>query len=170
MEKNGVKRHFSLSTSAVTTRRGQPLGRAVVIHDITEKVRLLEQARELANHDDLTGLANRRHFLGLAVRELERSRRYGSALSLIFFDVDHFKEINDTFGHRAGDLVLQKLALVCRSALRQSDILGRLGGEEFAVLLPETALEEAAEVAERLRATIASMDLRIVGSGSCIRV
>ena len=67
-------------------------------------------------------------------------------------------------------MVLQKLALVCRSALRQSDILGRLGGEEFAVLLPETALEEAAEVAERLRATIASMDLRIMGPGSCIRV
>lgn len=76
-------------------------------------------------------------------------------------DIDHFKQINDTHGHKVGDLVLKKLADVCRMMLREVDIIGRIGGEEFALLLPETSIEEATEVAERLRVTIASDNLPI---------
>ncbi|RXZ43726.1 sensor domain-containing diguanylate cyclase [Crenobacter cavernae] len=104
-----------------------------------------------ATRDVLTNAYNRRHFLELAVREHKRSRRYDSPLSLLLVDMDHFKAINDEFGHPAGDEVLRAFTRLARQALRGSDVLGRLGGEEFAVLLPNTPLDEAHQVAERLR-------------------
>lgn len=83
--------------------------------------------------------------------ELNRAVRYGNALSLLMLDIDFFKRVNDAHGHRAGDAVLKKLVEVCREILREVDIIGRIGGEEFAILLPETASDEAVDVAERLR-------------------
>jgi len=106
--------------------------------------------------DPLTGLANRGHFMVMAEQELDRSRRYGHPLSLWMLDIDHFKNVNDTYGHHAGDLALQSLVDVSRKVLRELDIMGRVGGEEFAVLLPETDTEQALLVAERLRQKIAS--------------
>jgi diguanylate cyclase (GGDEF)-like protein len=88
--------------------------------------------------------------------ELRRVVRYGGTLSIFMMDVDHFKKINDTHGHKVGDLVLQKLAEICRDTLRMVDIIGRVGGEEFAILLPETTEQEAIRVAERLRQAIAN--------------
>jgi len=123
--------------------------------DITERKELEEQFERQAHLDYLTGLNNRRHLIELGEAELTRALRYGKPLSVFMLDIDHFKHFNDTYGHKAGDLVLQKLAKVMHDTLRTVDIVGRMGGEEFAVLLPETELGQAAEVAERLRAAVA---------------
>ncbi len=116
-----------------------------------ENNRTQEKLEHQAYSDYLTGLANRRSFMEHSEAELSRISRYDRKLALIMFDIDHFKQVNDTYGHNIGDLVLQKIADVCRSTLRTIDIIGRIGGEEFAVLLPETDLSKAMEVAERLR-------------------
>jgi diguanylate cyclase (GGDEF)-like protein len=110
----------------------------------------------LASLDGLTNVLNRRRFMELASVELDRARRHGRPVGLVLMDLDHFKSINDTRGHAAGDAALVALADVCRRELRTSDLLGRIGGEEFVVLLLETALPEALDAAERLRARIAS--------------
>lgn len=118
-----------------------------------------EQLNRLATLDHLTGCANRRHFYSQAEAELSRSRRYNRDMGLVIMDVDHFKAINDQFGHAAGDAVLQTLVETLRRELRDLDVLGRIGGEEFALLLPETDRGEALQIAERLRQRLA--DLRI---------
>ena len=122
-----------------------------MVADITEKRRMLLELQNLARRDGLTGLWNRRFFLELGDREMARSRREQRPLSVIYFDVDHFKAINDTYGHEAGDKVLRELAIIGTSHLREVDVFGRMGGEEFAILLPGTGEEGAACVAERLR-------------------
>jgi diguanylate cyclase (GGDEF)-like protein/PAS domain S-box-containing protein len=122
--------------------------------DITERKALEGQLEQQAHLDYLTGLNNRRHFMEQGETELARAQRHGRALSILMLDIDHFKQFNDTYGHKAGDQVLQKLAEVMHETLRTVDILGRIGGEEFAVLLPETGVAEAVEVAERLRRNV----------------
>ncbi|WP_158253750.1 sensor domain-containing diguanylate cyclase [Chromobacterium alticapitis] len=118
-----------------------------------------KQLYRLATQDGLTGLNNRRQFIELADRELERGRRTQGPLSVMMMDLDHFKQINDRHGHAVGDTVIRHFADLCRDALRASDLCGRLGGEEFAALLPDTALAEAMQVAERLRAAVAAARL-----------
>lgn len=120
-----------------------------------ENAQLFEKVRTLAARDELTGLNNRRRFFELAEQELRHALRYGRALSLFLIDVDFFKKINDTHGHQAGDDVLRGVSATCRETLRKPDVAGRYGGEELAVLLPETGLDAAFAVAERLRETIA---------------
>lgn len=127
--------------------------------DITEHMELLEQLKAQASKDYLTGLSNRRHFMERGENELALARRYDHALSLLMIDIDHFKNINDSHGHKVGDSVLQQLADILRSSFRSVDIIGRIGGEEFAVLLPETAIQQAQEVAERLRLSVEGTDL-----------
>lgn len=119
-----------------------------------ENVRLFEETQRLATTDALTGLFNRRHFFDLSHAELERAYRYRRQLSVMMIDIDRFKRINDQFGHQTGDKVLQIVARRIASTLREIDISGRYGGEEFVVLLPETGLQEASEAAERLRKCI----------------
>lgn len=116
-----------------------------------ELERLYAQAQKLAVTDLLTDVYNRRGFFELGERETQRALRYKRPLSVIMYDLDHFKAVNDTYGHAAGDLVLKETAHRCRGALRKVDVVGRVGGEEFAVLLPDTSLDRAARVAERLR-------------------
>jgi diguanylate cyclase (GGDEF)-like protein len=113
--------------------------------------------------DYLTGLANRRHFLEQAENELTRTLRYDRELSILMLDLDRFKQVNDTYGHKVGDLVLKKLSELCRVTLRDIDIIGRVGGEEFAVLLPETGIEQAAQAAERLCEAIAAAHVTLGG-------
>jgi diguanylate cyclase (GGDEF)-like protein/PAS domain S-box-containing protein len=122
-----------------------------------------EELERRAYTDYLTGLANRRHFLEQAESELVRTLRYGRELSILMLDIDRFKTINDTYGHKVGDVVLKKLADVCSATLRDVDIVGRLGGEEFAVLLPETGEKSAMEVAERLRGALAASQVVLSG-------
>jgi diguanylate cyclase (GGDEF)-like protein len=120
------------------------------------------RARELARTDDLTGLANRRAFVEQGTAALDAARRYDRALSLIMFDVDHFKRINDTNGHAAGDEVLRAVAQAVKQSARVADIPGRLGGEEFGLLLPETPAAAAIGLAERLR-----RDIEALGKCTC---
>ncbi len=106
---------------------------------------------ELSITDPLTGLNNRRSMMEVLEKEFDRHRRSGKHIGLIMIDIDHFKKVNDTYGHQKGDVVLQGLATLLKRHLRQYDTAARFGGEEFALILPETDLEEAARVAERLR-------------------
>ncbi|MBW7850379.1 MAG: diguanylate cyclase [Rhodospirillales bacterium] len=133
--------------------------RAALNADLSRKVeqrtealqRSVDQLHRLATIDDLTGLNNRRHMLGLVSAEFERTARYDRPLVLLSIDVDHFKRVNDTFGHAVGDKVLIHLGAMLRNRLRATDAAGRVGGEEFLVLLPETNLDEGLRVAEDLR-------------------
>lgn len=128
-------------------------------HEIRERRELQAQLQRQVQTDYLTGLATRRHFMQQAQAEVVRAQRYGTALSLCMLDLDHFKAINDRHGHQTGDRVLQRFSELCRQSLREIDIAARLGGEEFAILLPETGLEQALQVAERLRENLARSTL-----------
>lgn len=130
-----------------------------VIQDITERKKLEWQLKQQANTDFLTGCASRRHFLEHAGQEVVRARRYGGELSILALDLDHFKAINDQYGHYAGDLALIKLVEVCRGLLREVDLIGRLGGEEFAIMLPETGSRRALDVAQRLCRAVAAAEV-----------
>lgn len=113
-----------------------------------------EEIYRLVIIDGLTGIANKRHLLEFLDRELARSCRYGRPLTLVLFDVDHFKRINDGLGHLAGDYTLRELAAVVRADIQSGEFFGRYGGEEFAVVLPETPLANALALAERLRGQV----------------
>jgi diguanylate cyclase (GGDEF)-like protein len=115
---------------------------------------LRESLENQAARDPLTELFNRRHVFAIVEDELRRYRRYGELCSLILIDADHFKRVNDEYGHGAGDLALRRIADVCQSAVRDSDVVGRFGGEEFIIVLPHTDTTAAAVVAERIRATM----------------
>jgi len=120
-----------------------------------ELERLNTEVQRLAMTDSLTGLYNRRGFFEFSVREVAHVKRFKHTLSVIMLDIDHFKEVNDTYGHETGDQVLEKIAALFNAQLRKIDILGRYGGEEFSLLLPETELAGARETAERLRRVMA---------------
>jgi eukaryotic-like serine/threonine-protein kinase len=128
---------------------------AVLAAAAIEKARLIGELHQLAITDEVTGLHNRRHFLELAARDIGRAQRYGRSLAVILFDIDNFKQFNDTYGHATGDEILRAVAARCRQTLRDVDLLARYGGEELVVLLPESTVEEAYRVAERLRRTVA---------------
>jgi len=132
-----------------------------VLSDITERKQMLEELQHLAITDSLTGLYNRRHFLELCAQELHRANRYQLNIGLLILDADHFKAVNDTYGHAVGDEVLQLISGLCRTHLRTVDIVGRIGGEEFAILLPQTGFPAALEIAERLRMAIAQATLSL---------
>ena len=137
---------------------------ATVINERTKRqvVAELDEAKaqltDLANIDPLTNIFNRRYFIEHAQTELERHER---EFSILLVDIDHFKKINDTYGHATGDRVLNKAVSVCSLVLRKEDILARLGGEEFVILLPDTSLKLANEIAERLRSAIENTQIRI---------
>ncbi|MBI5839045.1 MAG: GAF domain-containing protein [Chloroflexi bacterium] len=124
-----------------------------------ENARMFGRVEQLAITDSLTGLHNRRHFLELAEYEFQRARRYRRPLALIMLDIDHFKQANDTYGHAIGDLVLQTVSRRCQETLRSIDFMGRFGGDEFAVLLPENDLEGAYAAAERLRKSVEEISI-----------
>jgi diguanylate cyclase (GGDEF)-like protein len=126
-------------------------GRMLTYSDVTDIVRHAEELERLATTDGMTGIFNRRHFMTLADHEWNRSRRYGRPLSFLMIDIDFFKTINDRFGHEVGDQMIVHLTTLARASKRDSDVLARIGGEEFALLLPETDLAQAQLVAERLR-------------------
>ncbi len=117
------------------------------------------EMKRLAVTDGLTGAYNRRYFFDQAKKEFYRSKRYDTPLSLLLMDIDHFKQVNDANGHLAGDEVLKALSDLCGKTLRESDVLSRYGGEEFAILLPETKSHQAFTQAERLRGALADFRL-----------
>ncbi|MCW3474193.1 GGDEF domain-containing protein [Limobrevibacterium gyesilva] len=129
-------------------------GQVMVMQDLARLVMDELELRQLATTDSLTGAETRRSFMHHAQQALAQAQRYRRELSCIMLDVDHFKAVNDRHGHATGDLVLRVIVSACRSVLRSGDCLGRLGGEEFAILLPETPPEAALATAERLRGLI----------------
>ena len=159
VELGEMRRHYVARQAPILTRRGHSIGHSIVLRDMTQQNLLKEKLQIQATIDDLTGACIRRYFLELGRRELVRSKRYGHALSMLILDLDKFKRVNDTWGHEAGDQVLQKAAETLRMGLRDSDVLGRHGGEEFAILLPETPPARAVEVADRLRRMLAQTEV-----------
>jgi len=154
-------------TFRVSDRRTTDGGTVTLLTDVSEVRRAQAQLEALAVTDPLTGVANRRGFLEACRRELTRAQRTGRPVSLAILDADRFKSVNDTYGHEVGDRVLLAIATGVGGALRRTDMLGRLGGEEFGILLPETALAGAAELAERLRRHLA--DLPVPTRGGAVR-
>jgi diguanylate cyclase (GGDEF)-like protein len=140
-----------LVLSAVMVDRGRAMDRLA---------RALDGLREQAMTDPLTGLYNRRYLMEFLQREWIRAKRKESALGVIMIDIDHFKRVNDSFGHQAGDFVLTAVSVLLRIHVRSSDIICRYGGEEFALVLPEASLENARRRAEEIQAAIGRLDLK----------
>lgn len=130
-------------------------GLIVNMHDISERKRLMAELERLSETDALTNTLNRRGFLKLAGREFERAQRTAQSLTIVMIDIDHFKAVNDTYGHAAGDLVLAMVADCCRKSIRDIDVLSRFGGEEFILLLTNAPLEESERIVARLHRAIA---------------
>lgn len=130
------------------------------VRDSTDRKKMEEELRQLATTDPLTGASNRRHFIELAIKELKRSCRYGSQMAVIMLDIDHFKKINDNYGHSIGDEALKRLVDCCHQELRTTDIFGRFGGEEFAAILVKTDPEATFNACNRLVKAIAKLKIR----------
>lgn len=139
-----------------------------LLQDLANLVMDQMELRLLAGTDPLTGAFNRRRFMGALEQEWSRVKRYRRALAVLMLDIDHFKKVNDTWGHGVGDEALKRLAEACHASLRSHDIFARFGGEEFGVLLPEVSELHAVAVAERLRQRVA--DLEIPADGQTIRI
>ncbi|MSO97933.1 MAG: sensor domain-containing diguanylate cyclase [Rhodospirillaceae bacterium] len=147
-------RHLCSRIQRTTDKNGNRIRDFAVILDITERKRLEGDLRAQASTDPLTGVSNRRSLESAARREVERARRYAKPFATIAIDIDHFKRVNDTYGHDIGDIVLKGMTQTCLEGLRVTDVLARMGGEEFAVLLPETDITAATLLAERLRIAV----------------
>jgi diguanylate cyclase (GGDEF)-like protein len=138
----------------------KPIGSPVVQTRILNQIAISRnntELKRLATTDPLTGSFNRRHFLELAGKEVARMRRYRHAMSCLMMDIDHFKRVNDTYGHDVGDRAIIATSQMTKQALRTEDVFGRIGGEEFAAMLPMTRLDKAEQVAERVRLAIAGI-------------
>lgn len=151
---SGEDREYSCRISVLRSLQGRAVARVMLLRDITESSRYLARLQELATIDPLTGVFNRRHFMEQAVRMVSFLERKGGQLSLIIADLDHFKAINDTFGHLTGDEILKSVAQVFASGIRGGDIAARFGGEEFICLLSDADVEAAFMIAERIREKI----------------
>ena len=154
--KNGKVMDCLMTVNAKKSTDGAFVGYEGIIRDVTPYKRMEEELRLLATTDSLTGVNNRRNFIGLAQKEINRSQRYGYSFSLLMLDIDHFKNINDTYGHSNGDQVLIDFCRLCLKEIRENDIFGRLGGEEFAIALIETDTEGAKIIAKRIKGAVSS--------------
>jgi diguanylate cyclase (GGDEF)-like protein len=155
----GNNQYFDVFFSRMLDVSGKFSGMLIILDDITTRKQLEFQLNHLATTDALTGANNRHRFLERAEEEVVRSERYNRPMSLLMLDIDHFKNINDSFGHAIGDDVLRALSAECRKLFRQTDVFGRVGGEEFSAILPETTLETAVQIAERLRQALAQLKI-----------
>lgn len=152
-------RLLNIQVTRITTPTGDMLGSFALLRDVTNERRLEQRLRSLSTTDALTGLWNRRYLDQALAAEVERARRYRVDLSVLLFDIDHFKKFNDTYGHDQGDRVLKAVAEAAMATTREVDMACRYGGEEFVLILPGTAIDTALEIAERLRERIAALDV-----------
>ncbi len=150
---------FSVSCSRSLDVSGKFTGTVVIIEDVTNRKLMEKELKILATTDPLTGVRNRRSFVQAFEQEFSRSKRHNRHLALLMMDIDHFKNINDSYGHDLGDKVLKYLAEESLGILRDFDLFGRWGGDEFIVLFPETDIRQAAAVAERLRSSLTRLKL-----------
>lgn len=150
-EKTGEENYFWSVKVPLINDLGNPYAILGISTNVSEQKRLEKELREMASTDVLTGIYNRRHLLEVCDVEIQRAKRYDHELSMIMLDLDWFKVINDTYGHAIGDEAIKSMTSLCQQMLRTTDVLGRIGGEEFAILLPETNLPAALVIAERIR-------------------
>ncbi|MCD6397261.1 MAG: diguanylate cyclase [Spirochaetaceae bacterium] len=156
--RDGIAGFYSVSTTKLFSKTSRHIDFIIELHNITEHKNLLEKLHKMASIDALTQIYNRRFFMELSLNEMKRMNRYQGSLSMLMIDIDFFKKVNDTYGHPAGDLILKNTAASFKIILRDSDIPGRYGGEEFTILLPETDASGAASIAERLREDVSSFE------------
>jgi len=161
--KDGEVIWVSTSASVRSAPDGRPLYIEGLARDISERKRMEEQLLAMSRIDLLTGACNRSYFMERSEEVVKMIRRYQHSATVMMSDLDHFKSINDRYGHQAGDLVLQAFAKICRNEIRESDIFGRMGGEEFALMLPETSIHEAKILAERIRVATAALAITFEG-------
>jgi diguanylate cyclase (GGDEF)-like protein/PAS domain S-box-containing protein len=164
LKRDGSRLWANSVITALPDESGTVRGFVVVSRDITERKRLEDRTKLLATTDPLTGAYNRRKGDELLAVEFNRRARYGRPFAVLMMDIDHFKSVNDRFGHAAGDAVLCALVQTCRNALRSIDMVMRWGGEEFLMVLPDTDATRAMSTAERLREAIAAMEVAPLGS------
>jgi len=145
-------------------------GRMLIYSDVTDIVRAAQEMEQLATIDGMTGIYNRRHFLTMADHEWDRARRHGRPLSFLMIDIDYFKTINDRFGHDIGDRAIVHVAQLAAGCKRSFDLLARIGGEEFALLLPDTEIAQAEAIAERLRCDVAMSPLAEVPHSATVSI
>ncbi|MCP4340850.1 MAG: PAS domain S-box protein [Desulfobulbaceae bacterium] len=160
LTKQGKLINVNISASLFNDHQGNPAGMVVILRDITKSKTMEAELKRLASTDPLTGADNRRGFLEKGAYELRRAKRYNHPFSFLMMDVDHFKAVNDTYGHQFGDQVLKQLVSKSYNVIRDTDILGRLGGEEFAVILPETNTDTALIVGKRLNQELAKIQIK----------
>jgi len=173
IRKDGTVFPVELHTVLLRDENGMPAGMWAITRDITERKyaeRMIESAnielqtallreQQLARTDPLTGVHNRRHLYEVAEHELQVASRYEQTLSVMMYDIDHFKKVNDTFGHKAGDQILKLVTNTACAELRSADVIGRYGGEEFIIILPMTNTQQAFQLAERIRVNVAALNL-----------
>lgn len=152
--KNGKELIASFDARGTFDANGNLIYFDTIVQDITDRIKAKKKLERLARTDSLTDLYNRQYLMERLENEMSRTRRYKRPLSLIMLDLDHFKEVNDRYGHLAGDAVLASTASIVSSTLRETDFAGRYGGEEFVIVMPETDIQGASEYAERLRRTM----------------
>lgn len=157
--RDGTPYQETVSVAPVLSPEGRVQHMVAIKHDITNAKQLQAELQRLANTDELTGLYNRRQFMLRTSEEIARSHRWERPLTLAMLDLDHFKLLNDRYGHPFGDEVLRRFAACCQTTVRLEDVCGRLGGEEFAILLPDTDRYSARQVMERVREAVAALEL-----------
>ena len=150
LERESEKYYYLAKISPVFDRRKRIIGHVITLNNVSELVRLYQQVREASQTDSLTGVSNRRAFIKQGEAEIVRALRHKKHLSVIMMDIDDFKSINDNLGHKYGDKALIKVAHLCLQQMRITDEIARYGGDEFAILLPETSAENAFNLAERI--------------------
>lgn len=163
IKKNNNSNYYNVEVSVIYTNGRQFIGKVIFVKDITEQYLLVDKLNKYATIDDLTGAYNSRYFMELSEIEFSRAKRYNYPISYIMLDIDHFKSINDTYGHDAGNYILSNIANTCIDFIRSSDIFGRYGGEEFSIFLPETSSESAFNLAKRLCNVISKTNLEYDG-------
>lgn len=150
----GEVRYYQIRSSPVQKHDGHLAGRMIMLIDVTERTLLQEKLLQLATIDSLTGIYNRPHFMELSRQRLQEAANSAAPFSVILLDIDFFKSINDRYGHHHGDMALQHVVSVCRQHVREGDVFGRYGGEEFVLSLPGAPLKEAALISDRIRRDI----------------
>ena len=157
LREDGSEIQIEVTISKIAVDGGTEM--TALVRDVSERTKLIEQLKQAATQDPLTGVFNRRHGDAVLYSEVHRCQRHGHALTLIMLDLDHFKSINDTYGHACGDHVLKSVVDTISGSLRDADIVCRWGGEEFLVMLPETPLMDAKNWAERVRESVAALEI-----------
>jgi diguanylate cyclase (GGDEF)-like protein/PAS domain S-box-containing protein len=159
--KDGIQVDVSLTMAPIRDDEHGVVGVATTARDISARVRYQQQLRFLAEHDALTGAANRRRFERDVTNQVGRARRYGESAALLLIDVDDFKRINDTHGHKAGDRALKAIVISISGRLRDTDVFARIGGDEFAAMLPYAGAAQARAVADDLRRAVSGSPIHL---------